>query len=196
MIYNLAQSKNFKSIQDYARHLSDYFRYALRQDERLVTLEAEMNFVLSFLEVQKIRFPGAFTSVYSIDDGLEDELVPPLLIENFVENSIKYGLRLGSVIEIIIVIRKQDDRLLISICDTGNGMPADILDKLREGEIVEDKAGQHIGIWNIRRRLKLFYGGAAVLSITSAAGEGTQVWIELPSSRVNHNNQSDERSQP
>jgi sensor histidine kinase YesM len=49
MIYNLAQSKNFKCIQDYTRHLSDYFRYALRQDERLVTLHAEMNFVLSFL---------------------------------------------------------------------------------------------------------------------------------------------------
>jgi sensor histidine kinase YesM len=59
-----------------------------------------------------------------------------------------------------------------------------------------DKTGQHIGIWNIRRRLKLFYGEGAVLSITSAAGEGTQVWIELPSGRADHNIQIDERLQP
>ena len=188
MIYNLAQSKKFKSIQDFSRHLTDYFRYALKQNDKLVSIDAEMKFVLSFLEVQRIRFPGAFTSVYSIDEGLENELVPPLLLENFVENSIKYGLRLGSTIEIIIIIRKQNDRLTISICDTGNGIEPDILEQLRNGEIIEDKTGQHIGIWNCRRRLKLFYGERAVLNITSAPGEGTQVWIELP---TQHHDQAD-----
>ena len=180
MIYNLAQSKNFRSIQDFSLHLADYFRYALKQNDKLVPLEAEMKFVLSFLEVQKIRFPGAFTSVYSIDDGLEKVPVPPLLVENFVENSIKYGLKLGSTIEIIIIIRRQENRLLISICDTGNGVEPDVLEQLRQGNIVEDRTGQHIGIWNCRRRLKLFYGEKATLNITSSIGEGTQIWIELP----------------
>ncbi len=183
MIFSLAQSKNYKSIQKFSRHLSDYFRYALRQNDRLVALRDEMKFVLSYLEVQKIRFPGAFTSVYSIDDGLEAELLPPLLIQNFVENSIKYALKLGSTIEIVIIVRKNSGRLTISICDTGNGIAPDKLDKIRAGTVILDNTGQHIGIWNIRRRLKLFYGEKAVLKISSAIGQGTQVWIELPSSQ-------------
>ncbi len=181
MIYSLAQTRNYQCIQEYSMHLVEYFRYVLKENETLVPLASEMKFVTSFIEIQKIRFPGEFTSVYNMEDGLSNALVPPLIIENFVENAMKYARKLNQAVEILINIRKENEKLLISICDTGKGMEKEVLEILKKGEIYIDNNGQkHIGIWNCRRRLESFFGDAAVLNITSVKGEGTQVWMELP----------------
>ena len=115
-----------------------------------------------------------------IEEELFGENVSPLLIQNFMENSIKYALKLGSEIEILVVVKKKEDKLTISVVDTGCGMEESVLKKLKAGDIFEDSKGKHIGIWNCRRWLKVYYGEAAVLNISSPPGEGTQVWIEIP----------------
>ena len=70
---------------------------------------------------------------------------------------------------------------MISICDTGRGIKPEVLSCLKEGKIYVDKLGkQHIGVWNCRRRMELFYGKQARMNILSSPGEGTQVWLELP----------------
>lgn len=181
MIYSLAQTKNFACIQDFSMYLVEYFRYVLKETDAMVPLYKEMHFVESYTGIQKIRFPGAFTSVYNIEKGLENVMVPPLLIQNFVENAMKYALIPGKTIEVLINIRSEDDRLLVSICDTGSGFKDDVLEKIRSGEAYVDKRGQkHIGIWNCHRRMEVFYGASAKMNIISARGNGTQVWLDLP----------------
>lgn len=180
MIYSLAQLKNFQLVSQFTLNLVKYFRYSLKQNDTLVTLASEMDFVKNYLDIQRIRFPDAFTNVYSIEEGLEQVLIPPLMIQNFVENSIKYALKMEDSIEIIIIAVSSGNNVFISIVDTGNGMEKNILEKIRKGEILEDENGLHIGISNLRKRLKLFYGTQADFSMTSAPGEGTQIWIKLP----------------
>ena len=181
MIYSLAQVKNYECIQEFSLHLVEYFRYALKETEALVPLRKEMHFVESYTEIQKIRFPGAFTSVYRIEKDLECAMVPPLLIQNFVENAMKYALVPGKCIEVLINIRSEEERLLISVCDTGSGIKEEILEKIRSGQAYTDKHGQkHIGIWNCRRRMEVFYGSSARMDIVSERGEGTQIWLDLP----------------
>jgi len=181
MIYSLAQSKNFQCIQEYSLLLVEYFRYALKETNRFVTLDREMAFVESYIGIQKIRFPGAFTSVYNIQEGCMEALVPPLLIENFVENAMKYALIPGKKVEVLINIRRQEERLLISVCDTGRGIKPEVLDCLQKGEVYQDRMGRgHIGIWNCRRRMEVFYGNGASMNIISEFGQGTQVWLDIP----------------
>lgn len=77
--------------------------------------------------------------------------MPPLLVENFVENAMKYALSSGRMIEVLINIRREEDRLCVSVCDTGRGIKEEILECLKKGEIYVDKMGQqHIGVWNCR----------------------------------------------
>ena len=71
MIYSLAQMRNFECIQEFSMYLVEYFRYVLKETDALVPLEKEMHFVESYTGIQKIRFPGAFTSVYKMEEGLE-----------------------------------------------------------------------------------------------------------------------------
>lgn len=182
MIYSLAQSKNFECIQEYSLHLVEYFRYVLKENDTFVSLDKEMHFVENYIEIQKIRFPGAFTSVYFIQEACRGALVPPLLIQNFVENAMKYALIPGKTIEVLINIRKEEEKLLVSICDTGRGMKPEILECLQRGELYVDKLGQkHIGVLNCRMRMEVFYGKENTsMNIISSPGEGTQVWLELP----------------
>lgn len=185
MIYSLAQSKNYDVITKYTMSLVQYFRYSLRSNDELVPLGAELQFVKNYLDIQKIRFPGTFTHVYEMDEDLDDALIPPLLIQNFVENSIKYALKMGEEIEIIVIAKNDGEKMSISILDTGNGIKPEVLEQLRRGEKIEDNIGTHIGIWNCRKRLKLFYGEDTEMTISSAVGEGTQVWMKLPIVRKN-----------
>lgn len=180
MIYNLAQSKNYECIQEFTMCLTHFFRYTLHHYEGFVKVREEMQFVDSYLGIQRIRFPGAFTVITDIEESVLDEKLPPLLIQNFVENTIKYGLMLGKEIEIIIIVKKQDGKLTISVVDTGCGIKEETLTLLKQGVQFEDKMGKHIGIWNCRRRLKMYYGAETILNISSSPGEGTQVWMEIP----------------
>ena len=181
MIYSLAQTKKYDVIQKYTMNLVGYFRYCLREHNDLVTVEAEMRFTENYLDIQKIRYPDEISSAFSIENGVEKMRIPALLIQNFVENSVKYARKPDECIEILICIREEDGRLMISINDTGAGMDQNMADCLNQGRLYEDRDGiKHIGVYNCRKRLELFYGDEAVLKINSTPGEGTQVWIELP----------------
>lgn len=179
-IYSLSQAGKNPEVSEFTLLLVKYFRYVLRQDGALVTVKEEVDFVLEYLKLQKIRFPESYVSVYSIDDKAYDVKIPRLLIQNFVENSIKYGLVMGSVVEILLNIHVENGRLTISICDTGNGMPEDMVACINRGEIITNRTGNHVGIWNCLRRLRLYYGEDFKFKVTSRRGEGTQVWMELP----------------
>lgn len=184
-IYSMAQLENTQKISEFSLLLMKYFRYVLRQDRELVTVEEEMNFVQDYLQIQKIRFPESFVCVYSVAEEAKEIQIPQLLIENFVENSIKYGIVMGSEIEILINARILDGKLILSICDTGNGMKKEVVEKLQQGEIIEDRTGKHIGIWNCRRRLRNYYGDAYQLNITSQENGGTQIWMAIPMKPLN-----------
>lgn len=179
-IYSLSQVGKNEQIGEFSLLLMKYFRYVLRQDSALVSVKEELEFVQDYLKIQKVRFPNSFISVYSLEPEAEGILLPQLLIQNCVENSVKYGMVMGSEMEIIINIRVEEEKLIISVCDTGNGMEPEILEKLNSGEVVIDRNGKHIGIWNCRKRLKYYYGDSYVLRIISKPGAGTQTWIELP----------------
>lgn len=179
-IYSLAQMKKFEAIQEYSLHLVDYFRYALRRNDNLVTVDQELEFIKTYMEIQKIRYPGLLAFVYTIGDGCGEAKVPPLLIQNFVENSVKYAVKPGKVTEILLVINRRDRRLEISVKDTGGGMKPEVLECLRTGKAFVDAMGQkHIGIWNCRRRIEVFYNEEPKIRITSGAG-GTRVSLDVP----------------
>ena len=179
-IYSLAQMKKFEAIQEYALHLVDYFRYALRRNDNLVRVAQELQFIKTYIEIQKIRYPGALVYVYAVDPECEKALVPPLLIQNFVENAVKYAVKPGKVTEILLNVKLVEDRLHISVTDTGAGMKPEIQQRLASGEVFVDAMGQkHIGVWNCRRRIEVFYNETPRINILSGSG-GTQVYLDVP----------------
>ena len=183
IIFSMAKSGGSgatEQIRSFTKYLADYLRFSLRHTGGKVPLRQEMQCVENYLALQKVRFPGRFLYLCDMDDELGSALIPPLLIQNFVENSIKYALNPERQTEIYVVAAKSESRLRISVCDTGNGMEAETVAKIMDGEVFCDAAGKHIGIWNCRRRMKLLYGDDAEFRMTSRPQEGTQVYLDLP----------------
>ncbi len=180
VIHSLAFNKKTEEIRDFSYNLSKYFRYALRNASEFVTVRSEIEFVKTYSQVQRVRHPDAFFVMFDVEEDLMEEKIPPLIVQNFVENSTKYALKPDEEIEIFVILRRDGEMLRIAVCDDGRGMDEELVQKIMAGEIVEDSRGQHVGIWNCVKRLRGFYGDRAEFRITSRKGEGTQVWMEFP----------------
>ena len=117
----------------------------------------------------------------------DTEKIPPLLIQTFIENSIKHNIMLVQDLEIILVIEEAEDMLCIIVKDNGLGFPEGILDKLNRDEDIEED-GRHIGIMNVKNRLEVLYQGKAVVSIQNE-NKGSRVAVSIPRIRKEENTQ-------
>lgn len=79
------------------------------------------------------------------------------------------GRRTGPI-EIVITVKADGHFLRISVSDNGKGIEETILNKIKAEQIIEDSRGRHIGIYNCVKRLRLFYGEAAIFSVASRPG--------------------------
>jgi len=152
--------------------LSHILRRLLRQQENLTPLGEELAFIDDYLAIEMIRFGSKLRVVKEIDPATLDRLVPSMLLQPIVENSIRHGL--SSKVEggtIHLRSRLNDGRLLILVEDDGVGIPEAKLANLFQ---------QGIGVSNVNERLKVLFGDSYKMWIDSRPGEGTSTGIELP----------------
>ena len=152
--------------------LSKILRRLLRQQDNLVSLGEELSFIDDYLAIEMVRFGDKLRFVKEIDPGTLDMLVPSMLLQPIVENSIRHGLA-SKVAGGTIRVRSQivAGRLQILVEDDGVGIPEAKLATLFE---------QGIGVNNVNERLKVLFGSGYRMWIDSHLGEGTSTGIELP----------------
>lgn len=184
-IYSMAQIQMYEEIEKMSMATSKYFRYIFQSGDNFVRLEDEIEHVRIYLEIQKSRYRNAFS--YSIDRPLmmEGLQIPPLVLQTFIENSVKYAVSREKELQIKLAVftpynEEAGDRACIRITDTGPGFPPEILDSLSRGEALEQSEGHRIGIMNTLQRLELLYGQQAEVKFSNMLGGGACVTIWLP----------------
>lgn len=183
LIYTLAQRKEIAAIQEIIIYLSDYFRYIFRYNKELDLFQKELKLVEGYLKMVSIRYSGNIEADYKFDPEINHVRLPPLLIHNFIENSVKHGIKQGVVLHVSIIGRYDNKTVTFNITDDGNGIDKENLGKIRKllsGEIEPDNTNSHIGLLNSMRRLKYFYGEEANIEITSEIGKMTCIKIQFP----------------
>ncbi len=151
------------------------FRYTLRgATTEWVTLGEELDAVHGYLAVEQLRFGRRLTSDVVCDEALRAVVVPPLLVLTLAENAIKHGVAdaLGDV-RVEVTARRQDDRLVVEVADTGDGLDDDWARVL--------SSGGGFGLASVRERLRLMCGDDASLQGTrDDARCETRFTISLP----------------
>lgn len=157
---------------------SNYLRlsFDFQNSDPIVTLEHELSLVRSYVYIEKERFGDRLNIQWEVDVDT-DVFLPPLTIQPLVENAVKHGiLQRASGGTVCIRIERKDRAAEISIIDDGVGMGGEQMRRLLAADRASARTG--VGLRNIDRRLKQFYGKG--LHIQSTPQHGTAVRFQIP----------------
>jgi two-component system LytT family sensor kinase len=166
--------------------LASILRVLLQDRDDLMQLRDELQFADDYLDIEVARFgTEKLCVVKEIDADTLEVLVPTMLLQPIIENSIKHGLepRIGGG-TITLRSRLQADKLILIVEDDGVGMPAepgqssDDMHFPRHGRMMQ--AGTGVGMRNVRERMQVLCGPDAGFEILSRPGRGTRVVLTLP----------------
>ena len=192
-LYNTLETIRMKAFAEGNREVANAIkllgksmRYVLNNTKTThTTLDKEIDYVRTYLAIQKLRFETKFDYKILIDEKLDPSRyqILPLLLQPIVENAVSHGLRdmqQGGHI-IIKIFRTPEDRLTADVFDNGTGMTAEELDSvIRHLDIPQPESDHGVGLYNINNRVHLFYGKEYGLTIKSRPGEGTLVTLTIP----------------
>ena len=152
--------------------LSGLLRRLLRAQEHFVTMREELEAIDEYLDIEHIRFGPRLRIEKQVDPGCYDVVMPSMLLQPIVENSIKHGIepKLG---EGTITIRtsRRDGHVIIDVIDNGVGVGP--------GQAANVK-GSGIGLRNVNERLRVIYGSNYQLQLDSVPGQGTCARVIIP----------------
>jgi len=166
--------------------LANILRVLLKHREAFVPFAEELAFTDDYLDIEVVRFGDKLQVVKEIADDTLPILVPSMLLQPLIENSIKHGLepRIGVGTVTLRSMILADGRLLIEVEDDGIGMdpePPESITRLGTQEVRAGAgSGTGIGMRNVRERMEVLYGAQADVEVVSRPGRGTKVRLVMP----------------
>src|SRR2546427_719530 len=152
--------------------LSELLRVSLEQSEsQEVPLRQELSFLERYLQIEQTRFQDRLAVEMEVESGLDNVLVPSLILQPLVENAIRHGIEpREDTGRVKIAARRLDGMLELKVSDNGAGLPEAEVALCREG----------VGLSNTRSRLAHLYGAKHQLELTPAASAGLEVKLLIP----------------
>jgi Predicted signal transduction protein with a C-terminal ATPase domain len=183
-IYSMAQMQMHAEIQNMTLSISKYFRYIFQNGQDFVRLEDEIEHVRTYLEIQKQRYRNAFDYRIEQAERTADVRIPPLVLQTFIENAMKYAVSREHEVQVVLTVTRQvvedEEMTVIRISDTGPGFPPPVLDSLVNGQPLDQTEGTRIGIMNTIQRLEHLYHNKAQVRFSNREGGGACVVLYLP----------------
>jgi len=185
----LAMMEDAERTYEYIQNVADFYRYIIKNN-KLVRLADEIELVDNFMYIINVRYMGDIKYSKQIDEAVTDVMVPSMILQPIVENSIKYGVTdIEWEAHIDISVEKEDEYVCIRVSDNGVGISEDVINEIinNSGENDEKNNAERssestgIGLKNVIRRLRLHYGAENVMEIYSDGPDrGTMVTLLIP----------------
>lgn len=159
--------------------LTEILRYSVDASRQEVRLAEDMEYINKYLNIQRCRFGDRFHCEINLSEACDQCLVPKLLIQPLIENSIKYGFRKKMDICIRVEGHVEHGILCIRVSDDGLGMDEEEAKTLQQRLLTFDNSARSIGLRNLSRRLYLKYGSRSGLQIRNTQGVGFAVNVHI-----------------
>ncbi len=164
--------EDVEAAQDVLIRLGQLLRTTL-DESRLdqVPLLHELDTASHYLAIEAVRYKDRLQVVYTVSNDCHDAIVPNLILQPLVENSVKHGVSgTSEPVRVEVKAWREADRIRLAVIDDGRGCP-DVEKALTHGGI---------GLRNVQQRVKLIYGENGSFRVMSPGGQGFQVHLELP----------------
>ena len=184
MIHSMLQTKNYKEIEELTILTSNYLRHLFMANQDFSELKDEVQHIKDYLEIQRIRYGNSIYFSLNYNDDLQNTLIPSLLLQTFIENTIKHGFSFQDLFKILLSIKKvkteNSDYIQICIEDNGPGFSEEILSKLNQKQSLITEDGHHIGITNTIERLNLLYPNDYTITFENNEEGGAKILLLIP----------------
>lgn len=185
-ITSLAMSGMNDKVCEMLEALGSYYRLSVSKGNEVITLREEVEIVRHYLTIQQVRYPGVFEVQYDIDSDCAQVMIPKLVLQPLVENSLYHGIRAkGSPGMIRIEARLTGDVVILTLTDDGVGMSEEQVQQIQLTAL--NKASRptanmntSFGLWGTMERLRIFYDREDGLQLESVIGKGTTITITIP----------------
>nr|WP_261771708.1 sensor histidine kinase [Paenibacillus xylanexedens] len=196
-ITSLAMSGMNDKVCEMLEALGSYYRLSVSKGNEVIRLREEVEIVRHYLTIQQVRYPGVFEVRYDIDPDCEQAMIPKLVLQPLVENSLYHGIRAkGSSGIIRIQAQQSGDSVTLTLTDNGAGMSEEQVQQIQRTEKhkflrpVHDQSESNsnvnasFGLWGTIERLRIFYDREDVLNLKSVPGKGTIITVTIPKGEV------------
>ncbi len=178
-------------VHDALETMGSFYRNFLSKGGREIPLSREVRIVRDYLSLQKLRYGDIIEDEYNISEDAESFIVPKLILQPLVENSIYHGIRLkgekglisiSAHIEYIESEENLGKELVITVKDTGVGMDKDLIKKILSTDKNDrpKEADESFGLWGTIERIRMYTGNNDCVKIDSETGEYTEIVIVIP----------------
>lgn len=184
-LYNTLDMINWKAIEDEQYEISemlgllgDILRYISRNTGGMTTLRTEFEWLEHYIRLQNVESDRRTKLELEVPEEMMEVEIHKLLLQPFIENAFKYAfLKKKNEHVIIVGAGLSGSQLHITIEDNGEGIDEGLLRKLNDDA---SDMGEHVGIANVRKRLKLYYGEEAVVYFESIPDDYTRIHLLIP----------------
>jgi two-component system sensor histidine kinase YesM len=179
IIWMIELGENEHAI-DMTASLARFFRLGISRGGETISLRTEIEYVQTYLAIQKQRYKDKLSYEFSFPTELSERQILKLLIQPLVENAIYHGIKNKEGPGMIRISgARENDTIVIRICDNGVGMTPEQLEALTDGRI-EPSQSTGVGVRNVQDRIRLYFGPDFGVQFESRRGEGTTAIITIP----------------
>lgn len=188
----LAMMEGAEKTGIFIQKMADFFRYNVRKMDKDTTLAEELSLIDSYIYILNVRFTGDIHYYRQVDDRLLDTIIPGMILQPIVENSVNHGIREMEGDGVIqLSVYEKENHICIRIADNGKGIEEELAQRIMRGELVREEGEEAgIGLDNVISRMKRYYEVEHVIDIAKRPEGGTDVILCLPKKGENSNNQN------
>ncbi len=181
-----ALSDGNKDVSRMVKALANYYRLCLSKGKDIIPLSQELANINNYLIIQNMRYSDIVQCQLNIDERFSNVLIPKMTLQPLIENSIYHGIRVkdGYKGKIFITIEEVNNKIVISVADTGMGMEQEQIDQINNSiSVFDEKTGY--GLRNVHKRIEILFGSGYGLYYRKNKFDGTTVDILLPKGENN-----------
>ena len=181
----LALESGSEDVSSALETLGRFYRNFLSKGDREITLEKEVAIVRDYLSLQKLRYGDILEDEYDVDEEAGDCIVPKLILQPLVENSIYHGIRQKGEPGVIKISAHIIEGILhLSVYDTGVGMSYETAQEIMSGKKkITSGVEDSFGLWGTIERVRYYSHIEDVVKIESEDGEFTKIELLIPAVR-------------
>ena len=185
----LAEEEHTEEVVKITKAFSDFLRISLSRGHEWITISQELDHIKNYLTIQKIRYADILNYEIDADESLMEFKIIKLVLQPLIENAIYHGIKnkrgRGELKVSVHYADESHKKIQFSVQDNGAGFTEERLgqvrNELRTGDKDSEKLSSVYGLYNVNKKLKLYYGDQTEgIIIESEAGKGSRIYFTIP----------------